>query len=87
VCITEYFGPRIGRVLCFNVGMAKKVSKPVEVPEEQGTTSISVRLDNDLLAWIDEQAKAENRSRGNWIDTLLKQERARREPLAGLVKK
>ena len=45
---------------------------------DRGTTSVTVRLDNDLVAWLDARAEQENRSRANLIETLLK--RAREQP-------
>lgn len=45
---------------------------------ERGTTSVSVRLDDELIAWLDQVAADENRSRANLIETLLKQARAAR---------
>jgi hypothetical protein len=39
---------------------------------ERGTTSVTVRLDNELVAWLDARAEQENRSRANLIETLLK---------------
>jgi len=45
---------------------------------ERGTTSVSVRLDDELIAWLDQTAADENRSRANLIETLLKQARAAR---------
>jgi predicted transcriptional regulator len=55
--------------------MAKKSTK-AEV--ERGTTSVTVRLDNELVAWLDARAEQENRSRANLIETLLK--RAKEQP-------
>jgi predicted transcriptional regulator len=40
---------------------------------ERGTTSVSVRLSDELLTYLDERAASENRSRANLIETLLKQ--------------
>jgi predicted transcriptional regulator len=48
--------------------MAKKSAKA----SERGTTSVTVRLDNELVAWLDARAEQENRSRANLIETLLK---------------
>jgi Ribbon-helix-helix protein, copG family len=49
----------------YDVSMAKK-------PEEtRGTSSVSVRLPDDLIAWIDEQAQEERRSRGSFIKNAL----------------
>jgi len=45
---------------------------------DRGTTSVSVRLDDELIAWLDQTAADENRSRANLIETLLKQARAAR---------
>ena len=56
--------------------MAKKPAK-VEA-SERGTTSVTVRLDNELVAWLDARAEQENRSRANLIETLLK--RAKEQP-------
>ena len=56
--------------------MAKKPAK-AEV-DDRGTTSVTVRLDNELVAWLDSRAEQENRSRANLIETLLK--RAQKEP-------
>ena len=53
------------------------MKKPKEALE-RNTTSVSVRLDNDLVAWLDDIALAENRTRANVIDTLVKQARAAR---------
>ena len=48
--------------------MAKKTGR-----EERGTTSVSVRLPNDLLEWIDNRAADEHRSRANLIKMLLQE--------------
>jgi predicted transcriptional regulator len=53
--------------------------KPKEEELDRGTTSVSVRLDDELIAWLDQTAAEENRSRANLIETLLKQARAARE--------
>jgi hypothetical protein len=45
--------------------MAKKSEEP------RGTSSVSVRLPDDLIAWIDEQAQQERRSRGSFIKNAL----------------
>jgi succinate dehydrogenase flavin-adding protein (antitoxin of CptAB toxin-antitoxin module) len=50
--------------------MAKKPAKAEA--NDRGTTSVTVRLDNDLLAWLDARAEQENRSRANLVETLLK---------------
>jgi len=42
---------------------------------ERGTSSISIRLEDDLIAWLDSVAAAENRSRANLIETILKRAR------------
>lgn len=34
-------------------------------------TQISAKIDKALLEWIDKQAKKENRSRNNYIETVL----------------
>jgi len=39
---------------------------------------VSVRLDDELIAWLDQTAAEENRSRANLIETLLKQARVAR---------
>ena len=39
--------------------------------DERGTTSVSVRLPDDLIVWIDEQAEQERRSRGSFIKNAL----------------
>lgn len=57
--------------------MAKKPAKAEA--SERGTASVTVRLDNELVAWLDARAEQENRSRANLIETLLK--RAREQPL------
>jgi predicted transcriptional regulator len=49
----------------------KKLAKPAA--NERGTTSVSVRLSDELLVYLDERAALENRSRANLIETLLKQ--------------
>jgi hypothetical protein len=55
------------------------IKKPKEDRElDRGTTSVSVRLDDELIAWLDQVAADENRSRANLIETLLKQARAAR---------
>ena len=41
--------------------------------QEAGTTGISVRLPNDMLAQIDRLANVERRTRGNAIRLLLEQ--------------
>ena len=51
--------------------MAKKPEKAEA--SERGTTSVTVRLANELVAWLDARAEQENRSRANLIETLLKQ--------------
>jgi predicted transcriptional regulator len=51
----------------------KKTVRPET--NERGTTSVSVRLSDELLAYLDERAALENRSRANLIETLLKQVR------------
>lgn len=48
--------------------MAKKPEKVTE----RGTSSISVRLADELITWLDSRAEQENRSRANLIETLLK---------------
>jgi predicted transcriptional regulator len=53
--------------------MPKKTARP-EI-NERGTTSVSVRLSDELLAYLDKRAAEENRSRANLIETLLKQVR------------
>jgi hypothetical protein len=60
--------------------MAKSEAKKPERTEasERGTTSVTVRLANDLVAWLDNRAEQENRSRANLIETLLK--RAKEQP-------
>jgi predicted transcriptional regulator len=50
--------------------MVKKTAKAEA--SDRGTTSVTVRLDNDLVAWLDARAQQENRSRANLIETLLK---------------
>jgi predicted transcriptional regulator len=54
--------------------MPKKKTVSPET-NERGTTSVSVRLSDDLLVYLDKRAAAENRSRANLIETLLKQVR------------
>jgi predicted transcriptional regulator len=49
----------------------KKTARPET--NERGTTSVSVRLSDELLAYLDKRAVEENRSRANLIETLLKQ--------------
>jgi predicted transcriptional regulator len=56
--------------------MAKKPAKAEA--NDRGTTSVTVRLDNELVAWLDARAEQENRSRANLIETLLK--RAKEQP-------
>jgi predicted transcriptional regulator len=46
---------------------------------DRGTSSVSVRLPNDLIEWIDKLAEKENRSRANTIETLLKRVRETQE--------
>ena len=41
-----------------------------ETPKVE-TKTFSIRLNPDLLAWIEKQAKKENRSVNNWIETQL----------------
>jgi predicted transcriptional regulator len=48
--------------------MAKKVKEA----ELRGITSVTVRLDNELVAWLDTRAEQEDRSRANLIEALLK---------------
>ena len=36
---------------------------------------LNIRLDRELADWIKAQAKAENRTVTNWIDTLIRQHR------------
>jgi predicted transcriptional regulator len=48
------------------------VKKPEKVTVERGTSSISVRLADELITWLDSRAEQENRSRANLIETLLK---------------
>jgi len=57
--------------------MAKKPAKAEA--SDRGTTSVTVRLENDLVAWLDARAEQENRSRANLIETLLK--RAKEHPV------
>lgn len=54
------------------------VQKKPKEELDRGTTSVSVRLDDELIAWLDQVAADENRSRANLIETLLKQARAAR---------
>lgn len=42
---------------------------------DRDTTSISVRLDNDLIDWLEQVATKENRTRSNLIETVLKEVR------------
>ena len=51
--------------------------KGKKAPEtsERRTSSISVRLEDDLIAWLDSVAAQENRSRANLIETILKRAR------------
>ena len=48
--------------------MAKKTE-----PDDRGTSSVSVRLPDKLIAQIDSRAKEEHRSRGNLIRMLLEE--------------
>jgi Arc/MetJ-type ribon-helix-helix transcriptional regulator len=54
--------------------MAKKAAEP----EERGTSNVSVRLPDDLIAWIDDKAKQERRSRGSFIKNALEDLREKR---------
>jgi predicted transcriptional regulator len=56
--------------------MAKKPAKAEA--NDRGTTSVTVRLDDELVGWLDARAEQENRSRANLIETLLK--RAKEQP-------
>jgi hypothetical protein len=40
---------------------------------------LNLRLDDELVAWLKAQGKAENRSVTNLVDTVLKQYRAEQE--------
>jgi metal-responsive CopG/Arc/MetJ family transcriptional regulator len=44
-----------------------------------GKDQISIRLNNELLAKVDAFAEAENRTRSNMIDVLIKEALAARE--------
>jgi metal-responsive CopG/Arc/MetJ family transcriptional regulator len=48
--------------------MAKKTER-----DDRGTSSVSVRLPDKLIAQIDSRAKEEHRSRGNLIRMLLEE--------------
>jgi metal-responsive CopG/Arc/MetJ family transcriptional regulator len=48
-------------------------NKTTKAKEEQGTTGISVRLPNEMLAQIDKLANEERRTRGNAIRLLLEE--------------
>jgi len=39
--------------------------------DERGTTSVSIRLPDDLIVWIDARAEQERRSRGSFIKNAL----------------
>jgi Arc/MetJ-type ribon-helix-helix transcriptional regulator len=47
--------------------MAKKAAEP----EDRGTSNVSVRLPDELIAWIDDKAKQERRSRASFIKNAL----------------
>lgn len=53
--------------------------KPKTEAPPRDTTSVSVRLENTLLAQLDKRAAEENRSRANLIETLLKRAMASEE--------
>lgn len=36
---------------------------------------VSIRLSEDLVAWVDAQAKSQNRTRANFIEMVLKEKR------------
>jgi Arc/MetJ-type ribon-helix-helix transcriptional regulator len=39
--------------------------------QERGTNNVSIRLPNELIQWIDEQAEKARRSRGSFIRLVL----------------
>jgi len=41
------------------------------MPISPSKTRILLTIDKELLAWVDTQAKAENRDRNNWIITQI----------------
>jgi hypothetical protein len=51
----------------------KKMQKreKIEVLEGKNVTNATVSLPPDLLAWIDEQADADDRSRSQWVTRTL----------------
>ena len=56
----------------------KKAERPVAA---RGTNNISVRLPNELIAWVDEQATKARRSRGAFIRIVLEDLREKIERL------
>jgi hypothetical protein len=50
----------------------EKLMKKKESPQqERGTSNVSIRLPDELVAWIDEQAAKARRSRGSFIRLAL----------------
>lgn len=52
------------------------------MPISPSKTRILLTIDRELLAWVDAQAKADNRDRSNYINTLIKREQAVKRPPA-----